>query len=97
MVLESQPTESAERAKRPLMPPVHYLRAIRAYSELQTVVTGVGQVKQTATIQTHTLRICNSNFFSTTITVTRTRLNVTLHVHCLSCSYFTHVMRVAQV
>ena len=33
----------------------------------------------------HTLRICNTYSFSTAVTVTRTRLNVTLYVHCLSC------------
>jgi len=39
----------------------------------------------------HTLRICNTFCFSTTTTVTRTRLNVTLYVQsvclsvCLSC------------
>ena len=33
----------------------------------------------------HTLRICNTYYFSTANMVTRTRLNVTLYVHCLSC------------
>ena len=33
----------------------------------------------------HTLRICNTCLFSTAAMVTRTRLNVTLYVHCLSC------------
>jgi len=31
----------------------------------------------------HTLRICNTYCFSAATTVARTRLNVTLHVHCL--------------
>jgi hypothetical protein len=31
------------------------------------------------------LRICNTYCFSTTTMVARTRLNVTLYVHCLSC------------
>ena len=33
----------------------------------------------------HTLRICNSFFFSTATVVTRTLPNVTLYVHCLFC------------
>jgi len=33
----------------------------------------------------HTLRIFNSYCFFTATIVTGTRLNVTLHVHCLSC------------
>jgi len=32
----------------------------------------------------HTLRMCNTYYFSTATVVTRTRLNVTLYVHCLS-------------
>ena len=32
----------------------------------------------------HTLRICNTYCFSTTTMVARTRLNITLYVHCLS-------------
>jgi hypothetical protein len=36
-------------------------------------------------LQTHTLRICNLYCFSSAIMVTRTRLNVTLFVHCMSC------------
>jgi len=48
-VLEPQPIKSTERAKRLLIPPVYSLREIRAYDELQIVVTKVGQVKQTVT------------------------------------------------
>ena len=36
----------------------------------------------------HTLRICNTYYFSTKIMVARTRLNVTSCVHCLSCWVF---------
>jgi hypothetical protein len=32
----------------------------------------------------HTLRICNSYCFSTAAVITRTLLNATLYVHCLS-------------
>jgi len=32
----------------------------------------------------HKLRICNTYCFSTAAMVTRTRLNITLYVHCLS-------------
>ena len=39
----------------------------------------------------HTLRICNTRFFSTATTTTRTRINVTLYVHCSSC--FTKTFR----
>jgi len=41
---------------------------------------------------THTHRICSTDCFSTT-TITRTRLNVTLYVHCLSASrlYFVSI------
>jgi hypothetical protein len=35
---------------------------------------------------THTHRICNTYCFSTTTIVTRTRLNVTLYVHCILCN-----------
>jgi len=48
-VLESQRIKSIERAKRLLISPVHSLRGIRAYDELQIVVTEVGQVRQTVT------------------------------------------------
>ena len=37
----------------------------------------------------HTLRICNTYCSSTATIVARTRLNVTLHQHCLSC-YHVH-------
>ena len=37
-------------------------------------------------LQIHTLRLCNTHSFSTATMVTRTRLNVRLYVHCLSCS-----------
>jgi len=33
----------------------------------------------------HTLRICNTCCFSTATMVARTRLTVTLYVHCLYC------------
>jgi hypothetical protein len=49
-VLEPRRIKSTERAKRPVIPPVYSLRGIRAYDELQIVVTEVGQVKQTVTI-----------------------------------------------
>ena len=35
-------------------------------------------------LQIHTLRLCNTNWFSTATNVARTRLNVTLYVHWLS-------------
>jgi len=41
--------KSTERAKRLLILPVYSLRGIRAYDELQIVVTEVQQVKQTVT------------------------------------------------
>jgi len=34
---------------------------------------------------THTLTICNTNYFSTATMVARTRLKFTFYVHCLSC------------
>ena len=37
---------------------------------------------------TRTLRLCNTYCFCTATMVSRARLNVTLYVHCLSCSYF---------
>jgi len=33
----------------------------------------------------YTLRLCNAYCLSTAAMVARTRLNVTLYVHCLSC------------
>ena len=45
---------------------------------------------------THTLRICNTYCFSTVTMVSRTRLIVTLYVHCLSsshsCNYNRHYL-----
>ena len=52
LVLEPQSIKSTERAKQLLIPPVYSLRGIRAYDELQIVVTEVGQVKQTVTTLT---------------------------------------------
>ena len=46
-MLEHQWIKSIERAERLLIIPVYSLRAIRANGELQTAVTGVGQVTQT--------------------------------------------------
>ena len=44
---------------------------------------------------TNTLRICNTYRFSTATMVSRTRLNITLYIHCLTCEilcfYKTHV------
>jgi hypothetical protein len=39
----------------------------------------------------HTLRICNTYCFFTATVATRTRLDVTLHVHCQYCSVVTGV------
>ena len=36
-------------------------------------------------LQTHTLSICNTYCFSTATVVARTRFNVVLYVHCMSC------------
>ena len=36
-------------------------------------------------LQIHTLRLCNTHCFATATLVARTRLNVTLYIHCLSC------------
>ena len=41
----------------------------------------------------HTLLICVTYCFSTTTMVTRTRLDVTLYVHCLSCFIFKNFGR----
>ena len=49
LVLELQWIKSTERAKRFLIPPVYCLRGIRAYDELQIVVTEVREVTQTVT------------------------------------------------
>ena len=35
----------------------------------------------------HTLIICNTHCYSTSTLATWTRLNITFHAHCLSCSY----------
>ena len=44
--------------------------------------------KQTNT-HTNTHRLCNSYDYSTVITVARTCLNGTLHIHCFSCLIFS--------
>ena len=38
-------------------------------------------------LQLHKIRLCNTHCFSTAAMVARTRLNVTLYVHFLSCYY----------
>ena len=38
-------------------------------------------------LQTHTLKLYNTHCFPTATMVARTRLNVTLFVHCLSCLF----------
>jgi hypothetical protein len=38
-----------------------------------------------ARLQIHTLRLCNTHCLTTATMVARTRLNVTLYVHCLPC------------
>jgi len=40
---------------------------------------------------TNTLTICNTHCFSTATMVARTRLNVTLYVHCLSGYYYRYI------
>jgi len=40
-------------------------------------------------LQMHVLKLCNTHCFSIATTVARVRLNVTLDVHCLSCSSLT--------
>jgi len=42
-------------------------------------------VPKATNTHTHTLRLCNTDCFSTATVVARTPLNVTLYVHCLSC------------
>ena len=37
-------------------------------------------------LQIHTFRLCDTHCFSTATIVARTSLNVTLYLHCLSCS-----------
>jgi len=39
-------------------------------------------------LHTHTLRLCNIYRFSSATTVVRTRLSVTLYIHCLSCMIY---------
>ena len=48
-MLEPQWIKCTEIVKRLLIPPMYSLRRIRAYGELQTAVTGVGQFKQMVT------------------------------------------------
>jgi hypothetical protein len=43
--------------------------------------------------ETNTLRIRNTYCFSTTTVVTRTRLNITLYVHCLSCLHYMYAVQ----
>jgi len=47
------------KSKEASYPPVYSVRGIRAYDELQTVVTEVGQVKQTVTTS-YTYFVMNS-------------------------------------
>jgi hypothetical protein len=42
----------------------------------------------------HTLRIRNTYCFTTVTTVTRTRLNARLYVHCLSCLFFEAIGKI---
>jgi len=57
VVFEPQWIKSTERAKLLLIPPVYSLRGIRADDKLQIVVTEVGQVKQTVTVQNKTVEV----------------------------------------
>ena len=41
----------------------------------------------------HALRLCNTHCFSTTTVVSRTSLNVTFHVQCLSCYRYVVFVR----
>ena len=38
-------------------------------------------------LQTHTLGVCNTNFFSTAITFAQRHISVALYVHRVSCSF----------
>ena len=46
-------------------------------------------------LQIHTLNVCNIHWFSTATMVARNRLNVTLHVHYLSCSYTVDIFHLS--
>jgi len=48
-------------------------------------------------LQTYTLGIRNTYCFSTATMTARTRVNVTLYVHCLSCSYSSNVHHLAKI
>jgi len=43
---------------------------------------------------TNTLRICNTYWYPTATMDTRTSLNITLHVRCLSCPNLSHFRRI---
>jgi hypothetical protein len=49
-------------------------------------------------LQIHTLRLCNTECFSTVTVVTRKRLHISLYVHCLSCCmlYYSSEVKVLE-
>jgi len=62
-----------KRAKRVLSPPVYSLRGIRAYDELQIVVTEVGQVKETVKLVSSLVDEIKPGY-TCTILIKRTRV-----------------------
>jgi hypothetical protein len=62
------------------------VRGTKGLSTRPRCITLITQFKVTDT-HTHTLRICNTNCFSTATIVARTRLNTALYVNCLSCCF----------
>ena len=64
LLLEPQWIKSSKGAKRLLILSVYSLRGIRAYDELQIVVTEVGQVKQTVTDMYHVTQLLENASWS---------------------------------
>ena len=54
------------------------------YDIMKNAIFSVGATHTHTHTHTHTLRICNIYCFYTATVVTRTRLNFTLYLHCLS-------------
>ena len=91
LVFEPQWIKNTERAKQLLIPPVYYLRGIRAYDELQIVVTEVGQVKRTVTFRV-SMRSRDDNITSWHVSQNASPdVKWCIFVHCVFILAFTRI------
>ena len=82
-------TNIVEKIKTHILPSITFCRkSCRLRNNVQKCCTAHAHCMLDTQRYKRTLGICNTYCFSTATVVVRTRLNVTLYVHCLSCSIF---------